>query len=60
MKCQDCPDYKNDICEKAQKSLSLMVDPVCLQKAQIMLLRSIWEELVWKNDKEDEGDDWKL
>lgn len=63
MKCQDCKHYKliNDeglICNLAQEGkISEIDDPMCLMRCQISLLRSIWEELAFRNG---EGEDWKF
>ena len=54
--CVDCEWYwKNEgICGKAQNALSTMSNSICLARVQIMLLRSIWQELIALNDREEE------
>lgn len=64
MKCTECEFHRNGECLKGQH-LSLMDDPICLQKVTVMLLKSIWEEVSYiadcMEDKEDnEGEEWKL
>ena len=60
MKCIDCEDYITGICQKAQDGkLSEMDDSVCLLRCMISLLRSIWEEVVELNNKDDKGEEWK-
>ena len=51
MKCQNCPDFVNNLCQKAQLGkISQVEDANCLLKMQISLLRSIWEVLVEKEE----------
>ncbi len=60
MKCQDCPEFIGEICQKAQEGkISEIDDPICLMKCQISLLRAIWDELVFMNEEEGDGNEWK-
>jgi hypothetical protein len=46
MKCTECIDFVDNLCQKAQLGKISQVDNVsCLLRMQISLLRSIWEEL---------------
>lgn len=53
MKCCDCEFYRDDRCFKAEKMLSMVDDPVCLARIQIMLLRDLCNILV-EDSREDE------
>jgi len=41
--CYTCDFYdkENDYCRRAEKAFGSMVDPICLQKIQCILLRDI-------------------
>lgn len=56
MRCSTCEFYKDDVCLKAETSLSEIDDPICLQRITCILLRSILEELY---DDGEEGESWK-
>jgi hypothetical protein len=46
MNCNVCEWLKDGECKKA-KNLSIVDDPICLQKIQIMLLRDVLDELYY-------------
>jgi len=39
--CNDCDWYRENRCLRAEKGFSTMVDPICLAKVQIILLRDL-------------------
>ena len=39
--CHTCEFYKDDQCKRVEKAFSTMIDPVCLQKVQCILLRDL-------------------
>ncbi len=46
MKCTECIDFVDNLCQKAQLGKISQIDDIgCLLKMQISLLRSIWEIL---------------
>ncbi|MFA5388847.1 MAG: hypothetical protein WC312_03735 [Candidatus Omnitrophota bacterium] len=60
MKCVDCSDFVDNLCQKAQLGkISEVEETTCLLKMQISVLRSIWEELVDLNANFTDGEDWK-
>jgi len=60
MKCVGCPDFVDNLCQKAQLGkISEIEEPTCLLKMQISELRSIWEELCLLNENFSNGDKWK-
>jgi len=59
MKCKDCPDYVDNICQKAQLEKFSELEGDCLVRIQCMLLRDIWTELVILNEDTEEGEGWK-
>ena len=56
MKCKVCPDFVNNICQKAQTDKLSELEGDCLLRCAVMLLRDIWSELAYEND---EGEQWK-
>ena len=61
MKCVECEFFIKNECVKGQ-NLSLVDDPICLQKMTIILLKSIMEEVSYIADNiedTEEGEDWK-
>lgn len=59
MKCQNCLDFVNNICQVAQQGELSKLEGDCLLRCAVMLLRDIWNELAIRNDDIDEGEDWK-
>ena len=59
MRCKGCPDFINNICRKAEEDTISEMDTECLLRYQIMLLRGIFDELVFQNDDIGDGDGWK-
>ena len=60
MKCTNCPDFVDNLCQKAQLGkISEVEEMTCLLKMQISVLRSVWEELVDLNSNFIDGDNWK-
>ena len=39
--CYGCEFYKEDTCKRMEKSFATMVNPVCLQKITVILLRDL-------------------
>ena len=61
MRCVNCPDFVDNLCQKAQcGKISEVEEATCLMKMQISVLRSIWEELVDLNSHFADGDNWKM
>ena len=53
--CFKCEFFKDDHCMRAERLFSTMVDPICLAKLQVMLLRDIsmtLNDYVYDNDGE--------
>jgi hypothetical protein len=60
MKCSECKNFIAGICMIAQEGkISELDDPICLMRCQIMLLRSILEELAYEDSDGDFGEEWK-
>ena len=59
MKCDKCPDFVDNICQKAQLNKFSELEGDCLLRIMCVLLRDIVGELSYRNDKEDEGDNWR-
>lgn len=60
MKCRDCPDFVNNICQKAQTEKISEMEGDCLLRMAVILLRDIWGELSFQNGDKEEGDSWKV
>ena len=54
--CFKCEFFKDDHCIRAERLFSTMVDPICLAKLQVMLLRDIsmtLNDYVYEEDEDD-------
>ena len=54
--CFKCEFFKDDHCMRAERLFSTMVDPICLAKLQVMLLRDIsmtLNDYVYEEDEDD-------
>jgi hypothetical protein len=52
-KCFECDFFKDDQCRRASHSFSTLVDPICLQKISVILLRDIantLEDMAYEDD----------
>ena len=60
MKCVGCPDFVDDICQKAQLGKICEVEEItCLLKMLISVSRGIHEQLEDLNANWNNGDNWK-
>jgi len=59
MKCPNCPDYRDNICRKAQEGKLSEMEGGCLLRCAVMLLRDIWTELAVEGEDKQEGEWWK-
>ena len=60
MKCKECSFFKDNICGKASEGNLSDMDSECLLRCQVVLLRDIWGELNYRNEMDDEGNEWKV